>query len=106
MLSEAIRAIAPAAPTLEPLSYIYGFRVREVAEGTVEVWGMLPNWRLVITDGAGNPVGRYWCYGGRSIGTLVEVLVAATIWDGRRETEPVGWLKNGQTGELRKEDSW
>ena len=62
----------------------------------IEVWRMLYNNRITITDAKndGFTFREGYCYNDRE-----RSLAAAAEWDG--EDEPEGWNKNLQTGEWR-----
>lgn len=81
-----------------------GFRLKDTPWCEVHVYRMLLNWR-VATLAHGHrlhPVPeRYWCYADAGQDTLLAAARAVAAWDGSPDTEPDGWVKNGQTGELR-----
>jgi hypothetical protein len=60
------------------------------------------NFRIVLTptDDATCYV-RHWCYSGNDTTAFIVVMLAAYAWDGSLNSEPLGWNKNGQTGEWR-----
>lgn len=87
-------------PGLTPI--FGGFRVKTVGAYHVDVLRMLVNWRLVTTPVAfPDVVDRGWCYLGTGPVSFVAVVLAANAWDVADDTEPAGWFKNLQTGELR-----
>jgi hypothetical protein len=81
-----------------------GWRIKTNDAGThyIDVLSMLFNYRicttpirsLYLTD-------RHWCYAGKGGDVFLRCVLAASAWDGADDTEPVGWNKNGQTGEWR-----
>lgn len=80
------------------------YRVKQTATHFIEVLPMLANFRLHTVrkdDGPQAWSERFWCYSGRDEATYVATVMAAYAWDGADDTEPVGWSKNGQTGEWR-----
>jgi hypothetical protein len=97
------------APTAEELEQVFddtgqlvGWRVKSTATHHLDVVIMMFNYRIVTTrrDMPGI-YDRYWCYAGRSPAVLLAAVAAAFAWDGSDDTEPVGWNKNGETGEWR-----
>ena len=80
-----------------------GFRVKETDRHFVDVMLMPVNWRVTTTR-KDRPVvlDRYWCYAGTGPSSLVTAVVAVRHWDGSDGSEPVGWNRNGQTGEWRR----
>jgi len=82
---------------------VAGWLVKAVATGDIHVLPMAANYR-VQTSIRGFPV-RHWCYAGRGPASYVAAVLAAHAWDGSDDTEPVGWNKNGQTGEWREPTS-
>ncbi len=83
-----------------------GYRIKENAVGThyVDILAMIVNYRIVLTP-KDDPTCyvRYWCYSGNDLAAFIVVMLAAFAWDGALDSEPLGWNKNGQTGERRKE---
>lgn len=80
-----------------------GFRLRETETHFVDVMRNLVNWRVTMTIKAvPGEYDRWWCFAGRGFPTLVEVAGVVTAWDCADDTEPEGWVKNGQTGEIRR----
>ncbi len=81
-----------------------GWRVKTNSAGThyVDIMVMLYNYRIALTPIA-HPleIDRHWCYAGHGRRTLLRAAAAALAWDGALDTDPVGWNKNGQTGEWR-----
>ena len=67
------------------------YRLKTVDGYHIEILQMISNSRIVET-----PVSdtrfyrRYWCYG-----DLLSAMAAAHIWDGKGDTEPVGYRKRG-----------
>lgn len=90
----------PARPHVEPIDG--GWRVKENTAGThyIDVLPMIVNTRIAWTPKA-DPSGydRHWCYAGSNLETLLNTIAIALAWDGAADTEPEGWIKNGQTGE-------
>lgn len=78
------------------------FRVKQVGRVYIDVCPLMVNHRVVTTP-VDSPEGyeRFWCYVGRSQASWMAALLAATMWDGHDDTEPLGWNKNGQTREFR-----
>ena len=63
---------------------------------------MIYNWRVTRTPkDMPFTYDRHWCYAGTGWPSLLAAVLAAAEWDGADNTEPVGWNKNGQTGEWR-----
>lgn len=80
-----------------------GYLLKELPGHTIEVHRMIVNWRLARLPKRPLPVAdRYWCYASLEFGTLVAATLAGLAWDGGDDTEPEGWVKNGQTGEFRQ----
>lgn len=81
-----------------------GWRVKTNEAGThyIDVFCMIFNYRIATTP-IQMPylIDRHWCYAGKSSDVFVRCVLAALAWDGAEGTEPVGWNKNGQTGEWR-----
>lgn len=81
-----------------------GMRIKLNDAGThyIDVLAMLYNYRIVLTP-IDRPmfIDRHWCYAGLGGPMLLRAAAAAYAWDGALDTEPVGWNKNGQTGEWR-----
>lgn len=81
-----------------------GWRIKKNTADThyVDVLQMLLNYRIVLT-----PVDddscyvRHWCYSGNTPSDFLRTMLAAIAWDGSLDTDPVGWNKNGQTGERK-----
>jgi hypothetical protein len=81
-----------------------GFRIKETDAHYVDVLRMLVNWRVVtIPKDSPMTYDRHWCYGGTGFATLLKAVLSVEEWDGSDDTEPAGWIKNGQTGEWRPE---
>jgi hypothetical protein len=79
-----------------------GFRLRTIETHFIDVTLMLVNWRVIETRRDFPAVfDRYWCFGGTGLATLLRAARAVADWDCAADTEPEGWVKNGQTGELR-----
>ena len=80
-----------------------GFRVKETPAHWVDVVRMIYNWRVARTPKA-MPMtyDRHWCFAGAGWPSLVAAVLAAAEWDVGDDTSPVGWNKNGQTGEWRE----
>jgi hypothetical protein len=82
-----------------------GMRIKLNDAGThyIDVLAMLYNYRVVLTP-VDMPmvIVRHWCYAGVDPDTLLRAAAAACAWDGALDTEPLGWNKNGQTGEWRE----
>jgi hypothetical protein len=81
-----------------------GWRIKTSDDGRhyIDVMWMLYNYRVATTPVALPFVfDRFWCYAGRTEADLQRAVLAAWAWDGADDTEPVGWNKNGQTGEWR-----
>lgn len=78
-----------------------GWRIKRTDWHYIDVLRMLFSFRVVTT-----PINfpavydRHWCYNGNDAATLIRAVVAAAMWDGRDDTEPTGWNKNGQTKEF------
>jgi hypothetical protein len=101
---EMARVLSDLTDT-EVIPIFGGFRLRETETCYIDVMRMLVNWRVTETykDFPGE-YGRHWCFaGGSGVVALVRVAYAVAKWDGADDTEPAGWIKNGQTGELRRE---
>lgn len=81
-----------------------GFRVKETATHWVDVIRQIFNWRVTCTP-KDRPFmyDRHWCYDGADWAALIITLLAVADWDGGQDTEPDGWLKNGQTEEVRRD---
>lgn len=63
---------------------------------------MAYNWRIITVPKSDQSYyGRFWCYVGRGQIPFVNAVAAAMVWDG--VGEPIGWNKNGQTGEFRED---
>ncbi len=81
-----------------------GWRIKENTAGThyVDLLQMIVNHRVVLTpkDDESCYV-RHWCFSGNTTQDLLRAFTAAIAWDGALDSEPVGWNKNGQTGERR-----
>ena len=81
-----------------------GWRVKTNDAGThyIDVLVMIYSYRIAWTP-VGVPllIQRHWCYAGRTQADLLRCVAAARAWDGAPDTEPVGWIKNGQTREWR-----
>lgn len=77
-----------------------GWLVKTTAAHHVHVLPMAYSYR-VQTSVQGFPV-RHWCYAGLGSASFVAAVLAAHAWDGSDITEPVGWNKNGQSGEWRE----
>lgn len=88
--------------TVEPIDG--GYRVKRSDDGRfwLDILAMGYNFRLVTTY-VDVPLmcDRFWCYAGKGPASLLRTIVAALAWSGADDTEPVGWNKNGQTGEWR-----
>ena len=80
-----------------------GYRIKETETHYIDVVRMLYNWRVVRTP-KNSPLtwDRGWCYSGTGWDTLMAAALAAWNWDGGDDTEPPGWNKNVQTGEIRE----
>jgi hypothetical protein len=73
------------------------WRVKTTDTHHIEVVPMLVNWRIHTVPIDGGPLAwsdRYWCYEGRGAASFVAAVLAADLWDGRQDTEPVGWKKS------------
>lgn len=86
------------------------FRVKEVGRYYLDVCPMALNYRLCTTliDLPGI-YDRHWCYVGRGRPAWMAAVLAAAMWDGSDDTEPLGWNKNGTTGKWREpgmHDTW
>lgn len=82
-----------------------GFRIREVDGYYIDVIRMMVNWWVTETyKDTPWEYGRWWCFAGADITALIRVVQVVAEWDCTADTEPSGWVKNGQTGELRKPD--
>jgi len=80
-----------------------GFRVKETATHWIDVQRMIFNWRISTTPkSCPLTYDRNWCYFGTGIETLLRAVGAASEWDGADDTDPPGWSKNVQTGEIRQ----
>jgi hypothetical protein len=94
-----------SATPITPITPIEGgWRIHDNLAGThwVDVLAMLYNYRIVLTPKAAPYLYvAHWCYSGKGRVDLMRTVVAAMEWDGTVGTEPVGWNKNGQTGEWR-----
>jgi hypothetical protein len=67
------------------------FRIKTVDGYHVEILQMITNSRIVETpEWETRFYDRYWCYG-----SLLEAAAAAWAWDGKADTEPVGYRKRG-----------
>jgi hypothetical protein len=79
------------------------FRVKQVPGYFLDIAPMLVNYRLCTTwiDDQSR-YDRFWCYAGSGRATWMAAVLAATMWDGSDETEPMGWNKNGQSSEFRE----
>lgn len=80
------------------------FRVKEVLGYYLDVQASpLFSFRLVTTPVENEAVWqRGWCYLGKDRYAWTAVLLAAAMWDGSDDTEPLGWNKNLQTREWRE----
>lgn len=83
-----------------------GFRVNETPTHYIDVVLKLFSWRICRTPKA-SPLtyDRGYCYNGNDGKTLIATVLAALAWDGADDTDPPGWNKNLQTGELREPDA-
>lgn len=83
-----------------------GYRIKETETHYIDVVLMLYNWRVTRTPKA-SPLtyDRGWCYFGTDWSTLLLAAMAAYAWDGADDTEPKGWNKSIQTGEIREPTS-
>lgn len=80
-----------------------GFRIRGTEAHYIDVLRQLVNWRVVETfKDIPSEYGRYWCFAGAGLSTLILTVQAVADWDCADDTEPAGWRRNGQTGELRR----
>lgn len=82
------------------------FRVKEVLGYYLDIAPQLANYRLVTTP-IENESGweRGWCYVGKGRASFMAAVLAATLWDGSDDSEPLGWNKSLQTGEFREAGS-
>lgn len=79
-----------------------GFRLKETETHYIDAMRMLVNWRVTTTyKDTPYEYDRHWCFAGTGAVTLFRVVLAVAEWDGAGDTEPDGWVKNGQTGEWR-----
>lgn len=79
-----------------------GFRVAETETHHIDVLVMMFSWRIAETPKAcPQTIDRHWCYAGRTQADLLRAVVAAVAWAESDDREPVGWNKNGVTGEWR-----
>lgn len=82
----------------------YGLRLKvsECGRYFVGVMRMGYNWRLVTSPMRAEwwPE-RFWCYAGTGPSSLVAAALAGLAWSGCDDSEPLGWNKDGQTGEWR-----
>jgi hypothetical protein len=79
------------------------YRVKEVLGYYLDIAPQLVNYRLVTTpveDESGWE--RGWCYAGRGRAAFMAALLAAAMWDGSDDTEPLGWNRNLQTQQWRE----
>lgn len=80
-----------------------GWLVKTTETHLVHVLPMVFSYRVATT-----PVDipyvydRHWCYVGLGPLSFTAAVLAAHAWDGADTTEPVGWNKNGQSGEWRE----
>lgn len=97
--------LGPGEPVLTEIDGGWRVKVNDAGTHYIDVLTMMFNYRVALT-----PIDlpyeyvRHWCYAGRDPGTLLIAAAAALAWDGALDTEPVGWNKNGQTGEWRSPD--
>lgn len=79
------------------------FRVKQVEGYFLDVAPMLVNHRLCTTwiDDQ-DEYARFWCYTGNSRAAFMAAVLAAALWDGSDDSEPLGWNKSGQTREWRE----
>jgi hypothetical protein len=94
--------------TMTPLTLdgeTYGWRIKETATHFIDVLIQIYNYRISRTPKA-RPLtyDRFYCYAGKDRATLLLAVLAANAWDGADDTDPLGWSKNGQTGEWRGRD--
>jgi hypothetical protein len=82
-----------------------GFRIAETETHYLDVIQMLYNWRLCETPKS-CPLSydRSWCYAGNGLDGLLTAVIAAIAWGRNPDAEPVGWIRNNQTGEYREYD--
>lgn len=90
----------PARPHIATI--VGGWRVKENTAGTHYIDVLLQIFDIMIAwtpkaDPSGHD--RHWRYTGSDLETLLNVIAIALDWDGAADTEPEGWIKNGQTGE-------
>jgi hypothetical protein len=78
-------------PQRQPSTYT----VKETEHWLVEVVEMIYNFRIVLTEKAGNTdTWEYgWCFRGKDIGDLLTVASAAREFDPETQTEPEGYFK-------------
>lgn len=83
------------------------YRVKEVLGYYVDIQpSPFYSYRLVTTPVEDEAVWqRGWCYQGKDRHAWMAVLLAAAMWDGSDDTEPMGWNKNLQTKEWREPGS-
>jgi hypothetical protein len=79
-----------------------GFRVKRCGDQYVDVLRMRFDHRLVTAPvDSPEEYDRFWRYTGTGGLAFLAAVLAATMWDPAEEAEPLGWNKNGQTGEHR-----
>lgn len=67
-----------------------GWRVKVVDGWQIQV-RRLRLFRVVeVPEAETRAIGRYWCFA-----SFEAAVLAASIWDGAHDTEPVGWLRRG-----------
>lgn len=79
------------------------FRVKRAGDYYLDIAPQLVNYRLVTTP-VDNEMGweRGWCYVGKDRDAWMAVLLAAALWEGSDDSEPLGWNKNLQTQAWRE----
>jgi hypothetical protein len=96
--------VGPGALLVEPVDG--GWRIVRTEHHFVDVQRMMHNYRITTT-----PVDvpyiydRYWCYAGTTPDTFTATIIAAAMFDGELESDPLGWNKNGQTQTWRSPGS-
>lgn len=84
-----------------------GYRLGETETHYLDAMKMIFNWRLCMTPkDCPLTIDRSWCYRGTGSLTLLAIHAAVRLWALDGGDEPIGWIKNVNTGEHRESLSW
>ena len=82
-----------------------GWRVAESDDHWIDILVMAYNHRVVTTNKRiPSTYDHFWCYTSSHDAGGLNARMAVILWAENGSDEPVGWVKNGQTRELKLEN--